>query len=122
MNLDEGSDGRTEVFICSADRLSIEGSLIKLRKLVKKKWSFAGIMLWWNVLIREFWLKNHASIATNDFVDLTGLINEFLSLNLLCIIVPAPEIKEICSFQIKIYKDYDFFDRWANTICCGMAY
>ena len=40
MNLDEGSDGRTGVFISSADEPSIEGSIIKLRKFVKKKMVF----------------------------------------------------------------------------------
>ena len=54
-------------------------------------------------------IKNHVSIATNDFVDSTGLIYDFLSLNLLFINVPAPEIKEIFRLHIKLYKDYDFF-------------
>ena len=35
--------------------------------------------------------------------------------------VYAPEIKEICRLQIKMYKDYNFFDRRATTICSGMA-
>ena len=54
MNMDEDSNGRTGMFVSGSDRPSIEDSLIKLRKLVKKKRSFAGIMHWWNVLIREF--------------------------------------------------------------------
>jgi hypothetical protein len=36
-------------------------------------------------------------------------------------IVPNPEIKKICRLHIERHNDYDFFNQWATTICCGMA-
>jgi hypothetical protein len=36
--------------------------------------------------------------------------------------VPAPEIKEICGLQNKIYTDYDFCEQRATPIYSGIAY
>jgi hypothetical protein len=36
--------------------------------------------------------------------------------------VPAPEIKDTCRLHSERHNDYDFFNQWATTICCGMAY